>query len=74
MAVEARVGVGDRLEGLHMVPQIVGLDALDQLARCVINSRVTLSRCDRAGRVRQQQCNGQTERHQPEMWQPYPTS
>ena len=44
MAVQARVRVGDRLERLHVVPEVVGLDAGQQLVRRIVRAGVARPR------------------------------
>jgi hypothetical protein len=39
----AWIGIGDRLELLHVIPQIIRRDARQELARGVINLRAALS-------------------------------
>src|SRR6059058_1501985 len=54
MAVGSGVGVGDRLEGPHVVPEIVGSDAGHQLARRVVDAVSAAGSADpvRGGRRR----------------------
>jgi hypothetical protein len=39
----AWIGIGDRLELLHVIPEIIRVDARQELARGVINLRVAFS-------------------------------
>jgi len=69
MPVGARISIGDRLEILHVIPEIVRLDALDELARGVVCAGETLRRggglggCARARVGRREKCQGSDAEH-----------
>src|SRR5205085_126724 len=66
VAVGTRIRVGDRLELLHVPPEVVLLDARDELARRVVDLRVALSGRDRRRVTRcDQSYDGDAERDDP---------
>ena len=68
MAVRrARVGVGDVLELLHVVPEVGRLDTRHELGGGVVDLRVALGGRDRARRGRREQAHCKAQRQQQSM-------
>jgi hypothetical protein len=65
MPVRTWISIGNALESLHVIPQVVLLDARQKLARRIVDLLGALSRADRAGGTRREQARSDAQRREP---------